>query len=89
MKILMAESLLSEPELRLWICHVTRLLYTLAGTSVGVTRSDAHWPRHARCAKKWHRGLVEAENLGDEAVTATLIEDPDLHDHLMKSLYET
>jgi hypothetical protein len=40
-------------------------------------------------AQKWHRGLVEAVNLGDATVTATLIEDPDLHDHLMKGLYET
>jgi Protein of unknown function (DUF3775) len=40
-------------------------------------------------AQKWHRGLVEAVTLGDETVTAALIEDPDLHDHLMKGLYET
>jgi len=40
-------------------------------------------------AQKWHRGLVEAATLGDETVTAALIEDPDLHDHLMKGLYET
>ena len=40
-------------------------------------------------AQKWHRGLVEAAALGDETVTATLIEDADLHDHLMKGLYET
>jgi len=40
-------------------------------------------------AQKWHRGLVEAANLGDATVTAALIEDPDLHDHLMKGLYET
>ena len=39
-------------------------------------------------AQKWHRGLVEAATLGDEAVTAALIEDADLHDHLMKGLYE-
>ena len=39
-------------------------------------------------AQKWHRGLVEAVTLGDETVTAALIEDPDLHDHLMKGLYE-
>jgi hypothetical protein len=39
-------------------------------------------------AKKWNRGLAEAGTLGDETVTATLIEDPDLHDHLMKGLYE-
>ena len=40
-------------------------------------------------AKKWNRGLAEAVTLGDDTVTATLIEDPDLHDHLMKGLYET
>jgi hypothetical protein len=39
-------------------------------------------------APKWHRGLVEAATLGDEIATAALIEDPDLHDHLMKGLYE-
>jgi uncharacterized membrane protein YqiK len=40
-------------------------------------------------AQKWHQGLVEASTLGDETVTAALIEDPDLHDHLTKGLYET
>ncbi|MBO0752624.1 MAG: DUF3775 domain-containing protein [Bradyrhizobiaceae bacterium] len=40
-------------------------------------------------AKKWHRGLTEAAALGDDTVTAALLEDPDLHDHLMKGLYET
>jgi hypothetical protein len=39
-------------------------------------------------AKKWNRGLTEALTLGDDAVTAALLEDPDLHDHLMKGLYE-
>lgn len=40
-------------------------------------------------AQKWHRGIVEAETLGEEIVTASLIEDADLHDHLVKGLYET
>jgi Protein of unknown function (DUF3775) len=40
-------------------------------------------------AKSWNRGLAEAVTLGDETITATLLEDPDLHDHLMKGLYET
>jgi hypothetical protein len=40
-------------------------------------------------AKTWHRGLTEALRLGDDTVTAALLEDPDLHDHLMKGLYET
>ncbi len=39
-------------------------------------------------AKKWHRGLVEAETLGKDAVTAALTDDADLHDHLTKGLYE-
>ena len=39
-------------------------------------------------AKKWRRGLTEALTLGDDTVTASLLEDPDLHDHLMKGLYE-
>jgi hypothetical protein len=36
----------------------------------------------------WDQGLSEAELLGDETVTATLIEDLDLHDHITKGLYE-
>jgi len=39
-------------------------------------------------AKKWHRGITEAALLGDETITASLIEDADLHDHLVKGLYE-
>lgn len=39
-------------------------------------------------AKKWHRGLTEAEALGDSAITAAIIDDPDLHDHIAKGLYE-
>jgi len=39
-------------------------------------------------AKKWHRGLSEADLLGDETIAAAIIEDPDLHDHIMKGLYE-
>jgi Protein of unknown function (DUF3775) len=38
-------------------------------------------------AKNWERGLSEAEALGDE-VTAAIVDDPDLHDHLEKGLYE-
>ena len=39
----------------------------------------------------WMRAgrLSDASTLGDEIVTAALIEDPDLHDHLMKGLFET
>jgi len=39
-------------------------------------------------AKTWQRGLSEAEVLGTDAITAALLEDPDLHDHLAKGLYE-
>lgn len=39
-------------------------------------------------AKKWHRGLSEAGLLGDEAVTAAIVDDADLHDHIMKGLFE-
>ena len=39
-------------------------------------------------AKKWHRGLSEAALLGDKTITAAIIEDADLHDHIMKGLYE-
>jgi hypothetical protein len=38
--------------------------------------------------KQWHRGLSEAEALGENTVTAAIIEDADLHDHLAKGLYE-
>jgi hypothetical protein len=38
--------------------------------------------------QKWQRGIVDAEALGEDTVTAALIEDPDLHDHLLKGLYE-
>jgi hypothetical protein len=39
-------------------------------------------------ANKWHRGLSEAETLGDEAITAAILEDADLHEHISKGLYE-
>jgi len=39
-------------------------------------------------AKKWHRGLSEASLLGDETIAGALVEDADLHDHIMKGLYE-
>jgi len=39
-------------------------------------------------AKKWHRGLSEAEALGQDAITAAIFDDADLHDHLAKGLYE-
>jgi hypothetical protein len=39
-------------------------------------------------AKKWHHGLSEANMLGEETITAAIIENPDLHDQIMKALYE-
>ena len=39
-------------------------------------------------AKQWHRGITEAELLGNDTINATLLEDVDLHDHLLKGLYE-
>ena len=36
----------------------------------------------------WDRGLSEAALLGEDTVLATLTEDPDLHEHLSKALYE-
>ena len=39
-------------------------------------------------ANKWNRGLSEAEMLGDNVITAAVIDDPDLHDHVTKGLYE-
>lgn len=39
-------------------------------------------------AQKWHRGMSEAAMLGDATVVGAMLEDVDLHDHLMKGLYE-
>ena len=39
-------------------------------------------------AKNWDRGISETELIGDEAITASLTEDVDLHNHLLKGLYE-
>jgi len=39
-------------------------------------------------AKQWHRGLEEAQLLGDATITSALIEDADLHEHILKGLYE-
>jgi Protein of unknown function (DUF3775) len=39
-------------------------------------------------AKKWHRGLFRSRNAREETITAAIVEDPDLHDHLTKGLYE-
>jgi hypothetical protein len=39
-------------------------------------------------AKQCDRGLAEAEMLGDNAIIAAIIDDPDLHDHVTKGLYE-
>lgn len=36
----------------------------------------------------WERGLGEAALLGEDTVLAALTEDPDLHEHISKALYE-
>jgi hypothetical protein len=36
----------------------------------------------------WDRGLSEAERLGEETVTAAILEDSDLHNHVAKGIYE-
>jgi hypothetical protein len=38
--------------------------------------------------QEFHRGISEAGTLGDETITGSLMDDTDLHDHLMKGLYE-
>jgi hypothetical protein len=37
---------------------------------------------------QWELGLTEAKRLGDTTIMGSLLEDADLHDHLMKGLYE-
>lgn len=39
-------------------------------------------------AHKWDRGALEAGMLGESTIIATLMEDADLHDHLLKGLFE-
>ncbi len=39
-------------------------------------------------AQDWRRGVADAKLL-DEPAVAALLDDPDLHDHLIKGLYET
>lgn len=39
-------------------------------------------------AGNWRRGLAEAEALGDSTVTAAIADDPDLHEHIAKGLYQ-
>jgi Protein of unknown function (DUF3775) len=39
-------------------------------------------------ARQWHEGLLEAKVLGDETITSAVMEDADLHDHIVKGLYE-
>ena len=39
-------------------------------------------------AKNWDKGIAETEMLGDATVTSSLTGDVDLHDHLVKGLYE-
>lgn len=40
-------------------------------------------------ARNWHRGLTEAAALGVGPVTASIVENPDLHEHISKGLYQT
>jgi hypothetical protein len=39
-------------------------------------------------ANQWHRGLQEVQLLGDATIRSAVIEDPDLHEHVLKGLYE-
>lgn len=39
-------------------------------------------------ASERDRGFSDAAQLDEQTITATLMDDPDLHDHLMKGLYE-
>jgi hypothetical protein len=36
----------------------------------------------------WDRGLAEAALLGEDTALAALTEDPDLHEHISKAVYE-
>lgn len=40
-------------------------------------------------ASECHKGVSEAILLGDDTVAAIIVENPDLHDHIVKGLYET
>ncbi|MBU3889773.1 DUF3775 domain-containing protein [Methylosinus sp. KRF6] len=40
-------------------------------------------------ARDWARGFSDATLLDESTITATLLDDADLHDHLIKGLYET
>ncbi|WP_159732561.1 DUF3775 domain-containing protein [Methylosinus sp. Ce-a6] len=40
-------------------------------------------------AEDWTRGFSDAALLDESTITATLLDDPDLHDHLIKGPYET
>jgi hypothetical protein len=39
-------------------------------------------------AGDWAEGFSDAARLGESTITATLLDDADMHDHLMKGLYE-
>jgi hypothetical protein len=47
--------------------------------------SQLHWNDHVY---RPPRALSEANLLGDETITGAIAEDPDLHDHIIKGLYE-
>jgi hypothetical protein len=36
----------------------------------------------------WDRALADSNSLTDDTIAGAIVENPDLHDHLMKALYE-
>lgn len=70
----------------------TQALKDALGALSAPARAELHTLRRIGqgdlAAKKWHQGLSEAVTLGDSAVTAAILEDADLHDHIMKGLYQ-
>jgi hypothetical protein len=72
--------------------HQLSALRNALGTLTAMARSELYVLMRIGqghlAAKKWRRGVKEARSLGDVTVSATLLEDPDLHDHLLKGLYE-
>ncbi len=70
----------------------TQALKDALGALSASARAELHTVRRIGqgdlAANKWHRGLSEAVTLGNAAVTAAILEDADLHDHIMKGLYQ-
>jgi hypothetical protein len=40
-------------------------------------------------ARRWHSGVAEAKSLDKDTITMEIVGNVDLHDHVMKGLYET